>query len=387
MSIDLSPTDLEIKERARAFTEKALFPFEMELQETGKLSSASDRDIRQSVIDYRLNAINHGTQVGGQGYTAVQQTLVNEEIGKASNSLWLMVWQPPLCLQEGTQQQIDEYLRPSCLGEKTDAYVITEPQGGSDAGNVQTTAVQKGDRFIVNGRKCFSSGSEFADYVLLHASVDGDPRKAVIFLVDPRAPGFNITRLPKFVHHGPWEHPEVSIENLELESSCILGKIGEGFELTKQWFIEARLAIGARCVGAAIRASELARAFVLGRTSFGKPLFDHQSMEFSFADMAVDIMAAKSLLYRVAAEIDHGIDPKLAHARVSAVKLFCSEMAGRVTDRAVQAMGGRGFYQDNPVARLVHDVRYERIWEGTSEIQRMIIGAQVRKRGLGVFSE
>jgi len=267
-----------------------------------------------------------------------------------------------------------------------DAYVITEPQSGSDAGDVRTTAKLRGNRYVINGRKCFASHSDVADFALLHASVDGDQKKAAIFLIDPKAPGFKIARLPKMTSDGPFEHPEVTIEDLEVEPDRILGEIGQGFELTKQWFIEARLAIGARCVGGAIRAAEIARTFVSGRSSFGKPLLDHQGVEFAVADMATDIMAAKSLLYRVAAEIDAGLDAKIAHGRVSAVKLFCSEMSGRVTDAALQLMGGRGFYRENPVGRLVRDVRYERIWEGTSEIQRMVIGGQVRKRGLDVFA-
>src|SRR5262249_19318970 len=176
-------------------------------------------------------------------------------------------------------------------------------------------------------------------------------------------------------------------ENVELEERHVLGAIGAGFELTKEWFVEARLQIAANCLGAAIRAAEVANQWATERVQFGRAIRDFQAIEFMLADMAVEIMAAKSLVYRVAAEIDHGMDRKLVHARASAVKLYSSEMAGRVIDKALQILGGRGYMRENPVERLYRDIRVDRIWEGTSEIQRAIIGGQIKKRGLGTFVE
>jgi acyl-CoA dehydrogenase len=161
--------------------------------------------------------------------------------------------------------------------------------------------------------------------------------------------------------------------------------VGAGYELTKDWFVEERLMIGARTVGAATRALDRSLEFAKDRVQFGAPIVEHQAIEFMLADMAVEIMAAKSMLYRVGAEMDRGLDRKLVHAKASALKLYCSEMAGRVIDKAVQILGGRGYMRENPVERLYRDIRVDRIWEGTSEIQRAIIGGQIKKRGLGVY--
>jgi len=187
------------------------------------------------------------------------------------------------------------------------------------------------------------------------------------------------------MHTYVFEHPEFVFENVEIDSSRVLGGEGQGFELTKDWFVEARLQIAANCLGAAIRAAETANAYATERAQFGRPIREFQAIEFMLADMAVEIMATKSMVYRVAWEIDRGIDRKLVHARASAVKLHASEMAGRVIDRALQILGGRGYMRENPVERLYRDIRVDRIWEGTSEIQRAIIGGQIKKRGLAPY--
>ncbi|MET0683221.1 MAG: acyl-CoA dehydrogenase, partial [Casimicrobiaceae bacterium] len=179
---------------------------------------------------------------------------------------------------------------------------------------------------------------------------------------------------------------ELLFEGVEVGADRVLGGVGQGLELAKDWFVEARLQIAANCLGAAIRAFELANDWAEQRVQFGAPIRRHQAIEFMLADMAVEIMAAKSMIYRVAWEIDQGIDRKIAHARASVIKLHASEMAGRVLDKAVQIFGGRGYMRENPVERLNRDVRVDRIWEGTSEIQRMIIGGQLGKRGTDLFT-
>ena len=165
-----------------------------------------------------------------------------------------------------------------------------------------------------------------------------------------------------------------------------LGEVGQGFDLTKEWFTETRIEIAAHCLGAATRATEIANDYAAGRIQFGKPIRDFQAIEFMLADMAVELFATKSMIYRVGAELNAGLDKKMQHARASALKLYASEMAGRVVDKAVQILGGRGYMRENPVERLYRDVRVDRIWEGTSEIQRMVIAGQIKKRGLGIYS-
>lgn len=386
MDVSLSADDREIRARAREFTEKHLIPYEDEVEETDHISAASAAAIRQAVLDYRLNAVNHERDVGGQGMTILQQTLVNEEIGRATNSLFTMVWQPAGCLTLGTPRQIEEFLIPACKGDIMECYSITEPGAGSDAGSVTTSAVRKGDKFVINGRKRFASFSDEADMIVLHALVDGDKDKPTLFLVDPKRPGFHVTGKPKLLLRDVHYHPDIEYRDYELDESRLLGNIGQGFELTKEWFVWGRLGIGARCVGQAIRATEFANDYAAQRVQFGRPIRDFQGIEFMLADMAADIMAAKSLVYRVAAEMTAGLPAKVAHARVSAVKLFCSEMSGRVIDKAVQIMGGNGLRRDCPIERLYCSTRAERIWDGTSEVQRMIMAGQIKKRGLDVYS-
>lgn len=375
----------ELQEKARAFTEEVLLPYEMECEENDGLSSGSVAEISRAVVGWGFNAVNHTREDGGRDFDAFEQMLLNEQIGRATGALWNLVNLPASCLRFCAPGQREEYLIPTCRAERREAYVITEPGAGSDVRGVQTRADKTDGGFRINGEKWFTDGGG-ADYLLVHAHVDGDPDKPTIFFVDKDLPGVRVKRVPKFTHHYVWGHPQFVLEDVEVGEDKVLGGIGEGFELTKDWFVEARLGIGARCVGAATRATEIANEFAAGRTQFGRPIRDHQAIEFMLADMAVEIMAAKSMVYRVCWEAANDPDPKLAHARAAAVKLHASEMAGRVCDKAVQIMGGRGYMRENPVERLWRDVRVDRIWEGTSEVQRMIIGGQIKRRGLGVYT-
>jgi len=385
MDLSIPKTDLELKARARRFAETVLFPHEIELEIDGHLPEATKAKLKQAVIDHGFNAINQSKEHGGQGLSIFQQTLVNEELGKATGAMWAAAWHPATPLRLGTKEQIRDYLVPSCQGKRRGAFAITESGAGSDPRRVQTRADRRNGRYYLSGEKWFVTSGDVADYMIVHAHVDGDPDKPTLFLVDKALPGVSVKRIPKFMHTYLFEHPEFVFENVELDDSKMLGKAGQGFELTKDWFVEARLQIAANCLGAAIRAAEIANTYAAERVQFDRPIRDFQAIEFMLADMAVEIMAAKSMVYRVACEIDRGLDRKLVHARASAVKLYSSEMAGRVIDKAVQILGGRGYMRENPVERLYRDIRVDRIWEGTSEIQRAIIGGQIKKRGLGPY--
>ncbi|MGH6926976.1 MAG: acyl-CoA dehydrogenase family protein, partial [Dongiaceae bacterium] len=271
-------------------------------------------------------------------------------------------------------------------GKGRSCYAITEPGAGSDPRMVRTSAVKRKGKYILSGEKWFVTSANASTVILVHAHVDGDPDKPTVFIVDRDQPGVIKQRVPRFMHNYAFEHWEIVFDEVELDESRILGGIGQGYELTKDWFTDTRLELGAHCVGAAIRATEIANDFAAGRVQFGRPIRDFQAIEFMLADMAVEIMAAKSMLYRIGAQVDRGLDRKIVHARASALKLYCSEMAGRVIDKAVQILGGRGYMRENPVERLYRDIRVERIWEGTSEIQRAVIGGQIKKRGLGIYT-
>ena len=384
MDISLSKADLAVKERARKFTETHLFPQEIACDE-GKLTKDTVAAIRKKAVEIKLNGCNHLKKDGGQSLTQLQQILVNEEFGKVSCGLWTLVPKASTPLKHGTKWQRETFLLPFNAAKGRACFAITEEGAGSDPGMVQTSAVKKG-KWIINGEKWFVTSADAASIVIVHAHVDGDPKKPTLFLVDTDQKGVIFKRSPKFMHSYPTQHVEMVFDKVEVDDNRRLGEVGQGFDLTKEWFVETRIEIAAHCLGAAIRAAEIANDYASDRIQFGKPIRDFQAIEFMIADMAVEIMAAKSLLYRVGAEIDRGMDPKLVHARASALKLYNSEMAGRVVDKALQILGGRGYMRENPVERLYRDVRVDRIWEGTSEIQRVVIGGQIKKRGLGIYT-
>ena len=386
MDLELSAREKELAARGRAFCEEVLIPLEAVVNEHGELPMERRAAVRQAVRDWGLAGINHAREDGGLGLAMLEQTVIEEQLGRVTNGLWSCVWRPPVSLKFGTPAQKRDYLQPSCRGERRGCFAITEPEAGSDPRRIETTARLVDGAWQLDGEKWFVTSYNASDYIIVHAHVDGDPERPTLFLVDKPAEGLVHLRSPKFMHDFAFDHAELRLEKLRLAPEKMLGEIGQGFELTKDWFVEARLQIAAHSLGAAIRAAEIANDYAAGRVQFGRPIRDLQAIEFMLADMAVDIFAAKSMLYRVAWEIDRGADRKLVHGRASALKLFCSEMAGRVIDRALQILGGRGYMRENPVERLYRDIRVDRIWEGTSEIQRLVVAGQIRKRGLDVYS-
>jgi acyl-CoA dehydrogenase len=388
MDLELTPEDRALKERARDFTERHLFPYELECERFRGLTAEALAVIRSAVVEGGWGAINHSVEDEGAGLDLFQQILVQEEMGKATGALWDVVWRPSIPLREGTEEQKETYLRPACRGERRDAYAITEEGAGSDPSMVRTTAKPAGDGFVIDGEKWHVTVGDVADFVLVHALVDGDPALPTVFIVDKDLLGVRVVRSPRYMHTFVFEHPVFAFDGVKVGADRVLGEVGSGYELTKDWFVEERLMIGARTVGASIRALELSAAFARSRRAFGKPVDEHQGVEFMLADMATEIMAAKSLLYRVGWQAARGgVARRDLHIMAAAVKLLCSETAGRVADRAVQIHGGRGYMREEPVERLWRELRVDRIWEGTSEIQRVIIGGEIRKRGLELFGD
>lgn len=376
-----------LQKKARRFAEEVLMPYELQCEEEDGLDHESLSKINQAVLDWELNAINHRKEDGGQELSIFEQMLVNEQLGKVTNAIWDTVFQPAIPLRFATEQQRRDYVIPTNQGLRRDAYAITEEFAGSDPSQCTTRADKVDGGFLISGEKWFVTVGDVADYMLVHAHVDGDPDKATVFFVEKDLDGVHLKRTPLYTHHFAYKHPEYIFDRVFVDDSKVLGQVGEGYDLTKDWFVEARLGIAARCVGAATRALEAANEFAANRNQFGKSIRDFQAIEFKLADMAVDIMAAKSMLYRVCGDISESNERKVNHARAAALKLYCSEMAGRVCDEAVQIFGGRGYMREYVVERLWRDVRVDRIWEGTSEVQRVIIGGQIKKRGLGMYVE
>ena len=387
MDMRLTAEDRELKDRALRFTEEHLIPLELECEEHDGLTPESHAAAKAAVLEWNFHAINHRPEDGGQGLTLFQQVLVEEQWGRATGALWDIPWRPSIPLAIATEAQKDEYLRPACRGERRDAYAITEEGAGSDPSMVKTSAVREGDGWAITGEKWHVTSGDVADFFLVHAHVDGDSAKPTVFLVDKDLPGVRLVRTPKYMHTFVFEHPIFAFEGVHVGADHVLGEVGQGYELTKEWFVEERIMIGARTMGASARALELSLAFAKEREQFGQRIVEFEAVEFMLADMAAEIVAAKSLLYRVASEAARGqISRRELHALASAVKLVCSETAGRVIDKAVQIHGGRGYMREEPVERMYRELRVDRIWEGTSEIQRLVIGNELRKRGAGAFT-
>ncbi len=387
MDFRLSKEHRDLQLKAKAFTEEVLFPYEMEVEENDGLSPESHKKITEQVMEWGFNATNHSKEHGGQGMTLFEQMLVSEQLGMSTGAIWDAVPQPSFPMKFGTQEQIEEYLIPANQCKRRDAYAITEADAGSDPTMCLTRADKVDGGYKINGEKWYVTVGDVADFLLVHAHVDGDPEKATVFFVEKDTPGVSIKRTPKYTHHFAFKHPEFTFEDVYVPEEKILGKVGDGFNMTKDWFVEARLGIAARCVGGAQRILNVANEWAAGRVQGDRVIRDYQVIEHKLADMALDIMAAKSMLYRVCWEISGPIsDRKLKHARASAIKLYTSEMVGRVADAGVQILGGRGYMRENPVERLWRDTRVDRIWEGTSEIQRNIVGGQIKKRGVEIYT-
>jgi acyl-CoA dehydrogenase len=378
MDFSCSPRLIELKERATALTER-LMACEEDCETQGGLSPGCLASLQQAVLSFGLQAINMPAQWGGAGLSGLEQVIVGEELGKLTNGLWDVVWRPANALLTCTPAQRERWLIPCINGQRRDAVAITEPAAGSDPQMLTTTAGRTRGRFNLNGEKWFVTAGDQADFLLILATVPGEG--PTMFLVDKDTEGVRIKRTPAYMHNFVFEHPEFIFDNVNLGPDNVLSEIGEGYRLTHTWFTEERLWTAARAVGAAERALTLATDWARQRVQHGSPIISFQLVQAMLADSAIDIAANRALLHQVAWEYDTGVNAKTLHAKVAMVKLAASEAAGRVLDRAVQIFGGRGYMREQPVERLYRDVRLDRICEGTSEIQRLIVANEIAKRG------
>jgi len=379
MDYSYSADLVDLKARA-ADLYKFIRAYEDTCEQNNGLSDEDHATIRAAVIDAGLHAVNMPTEWGGTGLTTLQQIVVQEELGRLTNALWDVVWRPANALRFCTPEQRERYLEPDIRGERRDAYAVTEPEAGSDPQNLQTTAVKNGAGWLLNGEKWFVTVGDVADFLIVLAAA-GPEKAPTLFLVDKNLAGVAQTRVPRWMHTFVYEHPEFVFTDVQLGEDCVLGGIGQGYDITRGWFTEERLMIAARTIGAAERALELARDWAVSREQFGQPIAQFQLIQGMLADCAVDIAVNRAYYHQVAWEIDNGADRKTVHAKASIAKLAASEASGRVIDRCVQIFGGRGYDRSYPVERLYRELRVDRIWEGTSEIQRIVIANELIKRG------
>ena len=380
MDFTYTPQQLELRARARALAEEIMV-HEEACEAAGGLPDEVQREVAERVRHHRLNAINMPAEWGGQGLSVLDQVIVQEQLGRLTNALWDMVWRPANALRACDDAQRERYLLPGIRGERRDCVAVTEADAGSDPSAVKTTAERIDGGYRLNGEKWFVTVGDVADHLIVLAMVLPE-RAPTLFLVDKDTPGVAVLRTPSYMHTFVYEHPEFGFEDVVLGEDAVLGEVGEGYELTRDWFVEERLMIAARATGAAERALRTATDWAAGREQFGQPIIEFQLVQGLIADSVVDISTNRALVHQVAWEADQGLSRKALHAKAAVVKLSAAEAAGRVIDRAVQILGGRGYMRENPCERLYRDIRVDRIWEGTSEIQRLIIGNEVAKRGL-----
>lgn len=386
----LTAEDLRIRDTAREFVE-TLIPYEAEAEEAGgQLPKEITAEHHARAIELGLYATNMPTSVGGPGFTALQQVLVQEQVGRVTNAIaWVCHTPPQWWAEVATDYQKERWLLPAVRGEKHEAYAITEEFAGSDVSALEATARRDGDEYVINGVKWHVTSFNLADYVFVQAVLTDGPHRGdhVLLVVDLPWPGVEVVRTPHYSHSIPDEHPIVSFIDVRVPATHLVGAEGEGMTFTQDWFRFERIMVASRCVGAAQRLVDEVTAFARDRIVDGKPLGEHQLVAGMLADSATELFAARSLLYEVARGIDAGLDRKALHGQASMAKLYCSEMAGRVADRAVQIFGGRGYMRENIAERMFRELRVERIWEGASEIQRIIIGRQLMLRGPGAVLE
>jgi alkylation response protein AidB-like acyl-CoA dehydrogenase len=323
--------------------------------------------------------------LGGGGYTVLQQALIQEQTGRVTNGLGWVVSTPAGWLPRiATDYQMASYVLPTITGEKHECYAITEEGAGSDVDAIEATAVHDGDEYVLNGVKWHVTSANFADYVFFQAKLGDGPNagRHAMFIVDMDTRGVRCVRVPAYTHTYAHHHWEMAFEDVRVPAAHLVGEEGDGMAFTHEWFRYERVMIAARCCGAAERLITEAMAFAEDRKAFGSPIADYQGVQFMLADSLTELLAARLMTYETARAIDGGAEVKLVHAMCSMAKLYASEMANRVADRAVQIFGGRGYMRENVAERFFRELRVDRIWEGTSEVQRVIIADQLRKRGV-----
>jgi acyl-CoA dehydrogenase len=380
----LSADELDLQRRAREFVEHVLMPLESEAeQRSGRLPEEAVERIKREAIAARLHGGRVPVEHGGQGWSMREWFFANEQFGRVTNGLHWHVPSAYNVLMQGTPEQIERYLLPALRGEGGDAYAVTEAEAGSDPGGIASTAVATDAGWRINGEKWFVTSGDVARVLIVMANVvDGSDRLPTLFLIEPSAPGVEFIDNPGFTHNYPHGHPTILFTDVEVGHDAAIGGIGEGEELQRAWFTEERLGIATHGLGAMWRLLDETTDWALHRVQGGHRIMDYQGISFPLADSATDAAVGRLLAMQVARMVDAGADVKLIHAKASMAKLFVSEAAGRCADRAVQAFGGRGYMRSNVAERFNRELRVDRIWEGTSEVQRLIISRALERRGV-----
>ena len=385
MDFGLTPEHEAIVDTVRRFVDKELRPHEDEVERRDEVPAELAASIRAKALDAGLYAANMPEEIGGGGLDPLSMVLVERELGRTGYALQSLVARPSNVLQACRGPQREQYLLPTVRGERHDCLAMTEPGAGSDVRSMTTRAVLDGSDYVVNGTKHFISHADLADFVILFAATGVEqtsrgPRSVISgFLVDLDLPGVTVRRGSAAVSHRGYHQCELSFDDCRVPAKNLLGEEGGGFELMNEWLGASRLTVAATSVGRGRRVLEMASEWAASRVQFGQPIGRFQGVSFPLADMAIELEAAELLTLKAAWRLSRG---EMTDQDAAVAKVYASEALGRITDRAVQIFGGMGLMTELPVERFWRDARVERIWDGTSEVQRHIISRSIL-RALG----
>jgi len=368
---------------ARDYADNYLQPHEVEAElNDGVLAEEITGRNKRRAIELGFTAIDVPKRYGGLELPMESQVAIWEQLGRVTNALsWCFPEAQSWMFDACSDEQLEKYILPMIRGEHKECYAITESGPGSDIASLEATATRDGNDYVLNGEKWYVTSGNLASFFWFQAHLPDEDDEA-LFLVDQETDGIEVIANPKFSHTYASHHPTYRFRNVRVPASQRVGKPGDGMAYTHSWFRHERLMIGARSCGAAARLIEEAMEFANERIIDGAPLSEKQAIQFMLADSVTELFASRLMTYEAARAADRGDDLKAQHSRCSMVKLYVSEMANRVADRAVQIFGGRGYMRENVAERFFRELRVDRIWEGTSEIQRLIIARSLLKRGL-----
>lgn len=376
MNFGLSEEQGMIVDTVRSFVENEIYPHENEVERTGVVPKEIGLEIKNKCIESGFFAANLPEEVGGGGLGHLDFTLLERELGRGSMALGVYFGRPSGILLGCNGEQRERYLAPAIKGEKFDALAMTEPDAGSDVRGMKCAAKRVGGDWVVNGTKHFISHANIADFVIVFIATGEEetprgPKKLITcFLVDRGTPGFEIREGYDSVSHRGYQNCILSFDDCRLSDAQVLGEVHKGFDLANDWLYGTRITVAANCVGRARRVFEMALPYAAERKQFGQKIGRFQGVSFKLADMITEIDASDWLTLSSAWRLDEGLS---ANREIASAKLYASEMLSRVTDEALQIFGGMGLMSDLPIERFWRDARVERIWDGTSEIQRHII--------------
>jgi len=376
MEFSLSNEQEMIIDSVRSFVEQELYPHEEEVEKTNHIDTGLAESIKQKAINLGLYATNMPVEYGGGGLDTLTLCLLEKELGKANFGLQYIVARPSNILMACKDEQIDKYLVPTIRGEKVDCLAMTEPNAGSDVRSMKCHAERDGEYFVINGSKHFISHADMADYVILFVASGveetsrGTKKKITSFLVDMGTPGFSVETGYNSVSHRGYHNFILNFDDCRVHESQVLGEVDHGFDVANEWLGATRLSVAAMCLGRAERALQIATEWAATREQFGQTIGKFQGVSFKLADMSMELQAAELLTLRAAWNDSQG---KMTNSDAAMAKLKATETLAMVSDEAIQILGGMGLMDELPLERIWRDHRVERIWDGTSEIQRHII--------------